>query len=123
MASDVWDGDEATAGRLVPWYILVNGRTTPRASDLDLATQVFALPVDTRRLEPEFLEIVRQCANWMSIAEIGAYLHLPLTVVKVMVDVLLEQGYLGIGTPAQEKIVDMQLMEMVLAGLQRELWT
>lgn len=123
MASDVWDGDEAEAGRLVPWFILVNGRTTPRASELDLATQVFALPVDTRRLEPEFLEIVRQCASWMSIAEIGAYLHLPLTVVKVMVDVLVEQGYLGIGNPAQEKIVDMQLMEMVLAGLQRELGT
>jgi hypothetical protein len=123
MAYDAWDGDEAAAGRLVPWYILVNGRTAPRASDLDLATQVFALPVDTRRLEPEFLEIVRQCANWMSIAEIGAYLHLPLTIAKVMVDVLLEQGYLGIGTPAQEKIVDIRLMEMVLAGLQRELWT
>ena len=123
MASEMWDGDEADAGRLVPWFILVNGRTAPRATDLDLATQVFALPVDTSRLEPEFLEIVRQCATWMSIAEIGAYLHLPLTIVKVMVDVLLEQGYLGVGTPAQEKIIDIQLMEMVLAGLQKELWT
>ena len=48
---------------------------------------------------------------------------MPLTIVKVMVDVLVEQGYLGIGTPAQEKIVDIRLMEMVLAGLQKELWT
>jgi len=121
MTYDVWDGDEAAAGRLVPLYILVNGRTSPRANNLDLATQVFALPVDTRRLEPEYVEIVKQCANWISIAEIGAYMHMPLTITKVMVDVLLEQGYLGIGSPAQQKIADLQLMETVLASLQQTL--
>ncbi|WP_117211324.1 DUF742 domain-containing protein [Allorhizocola rhizosphaerae] len=121
MTDDVWDGDEAGTGRLVPLYILVNGRTSPRAHDLDLATQVFALPVDTRRLEPEYVEIVKICANWLSIAEIGAYLHLPLTITKVMVDVLLEQGYLGIGSPAQEEIADLRLMEQILAGLQQSL--
>jgi hypothetical protein len=120
MTYDVWDGDdEAQAGRLVPLYILVNGRTSPRNITLDLATQVIAAPADTRRLEPEYAEIVRRCADWMSIAEIGAYLHFPLTITKVMVDVLLEQGYLNIGSPAQQKIADRQLLEMVLAGLER----
>jgi hypothetical protein len=121
MRDDVWDGDEAETGRLVPLYILVNGRTSPRAHDLDLATQVFTLPVDTSRLEPEYVQIVRVCASWISIAEIGAYLHMPLTITKVMVDVLLEQGYLGIGAPAQEEIVDLQIMEKILAGLQRSM--
>jgi hypothetical protein len=120
MTYDVWDGDdEAAAGRLVPLYILVNGRTSPRNINLDLATQVIALPVDTRRLEPEYQEIVSRCANWMSIAEIGAYLHFPLTIAKVMVDVLLDEGYLGIGSPAQQKIADRRLLETVLAGLER----
>lgn len=120
MTYDVWDGDdEAEAGRLVPLYILVNGRTSPRNINLDLATQVIALPVDTRRLEPEYAEIVSRCASWMSIAEIGAYLHLPLTITKVMVDVLLEQEYLGIGSPAQQEIADRRLLETVLAGLER----
>ncbi|MEV0806471.1 DUF742 domain-containing protein [Micromonospora sp. NPDC050200] len=117
---DMWDGDdEAVAGRFVPLYVLVNGRTSPRNSTLDLATQVIALPLDPIGLEPEYLEIVHQCRNWMSIAEIGAYLHRPLTITKVMVDVLLEQGFLAIGSPAQQKIADRGLLESVLAGLQR----
>lgn len=120
MTYDVWDGDDETeAGRLVPLYILVNGRTSPRNSNLDLATQVIALPADTTRLELEYREIVNRCTSWISIAEIGAYLHRPLAITKVMVDVLVEQGFLDIGTPAQQKIADRRLLETVLAGLQR----
>ncbi|MBL7261622.1 DUF742 domain-containing protein [Paractinoplanes lichenicola] len=120
MTFETWDGDdESAAGRFVPLYVLVNGRTAPRDSTLDLATQVVALPVDTRGLEPEYVEIVRRCANWISVAEIGAYLHLPLAITKVMVDVLIEQGYLGAGTPAQRNIVDLHLLDSVLAGLER----
>ncbi|MGI5211748.1 DUF742 domain-containing protein [Plantactinospora sp. CA-290183] len=120
MTYDVWDGDdEAEAGRFVPLYILVNGRTSPRNINLDLATQVIALPIDATRLEPEYKEIFNQCTSWVSIAEIGAYLHRPLTITKVMVDVLLDQGVLAIGSPAQQKIADRRLLETVLAGLQR----
>jgi hypothetical protein len=120
MTYDVWDGDdEGSAGRLVPLYILVNGRTTPKDSRLDLATQVIALPTDTTRLDREYREIVERCMGWMSIAEIGAYLRRPLTITKVMVDVLLEQGYLGVGAPAQHKIADRRLLEKVLAGLRK----
>jgi hypothetical protein len=36
-----------------------------------------------------------------------------------MVDVLVEQGYLGVGTPAQRKIVDRHILDSVLAGLER----
>ncbi|GLY00379.1 MULTISPECIES: DUF742 domain-containing protein [Actinoplanes] len=117
---DRWDGDdESEAGRFVPLYILVNGRTSPRDSKLDLATQVIALQVDANRLEPEYVQILNQCGNWISIAEIGAYLRIPLTIVKVMVDVLLEQGYLGIGSPAQQKVIDMSVLDALLAGLER----
>jgi hypothetical protein len=120
MTYDIWDGDDETeAGRLVPLYILVNGRTSPRNTNLDLATQVVAVPGDRSRLEPEYREILDRCAGWMSIAEIGAYLHHPLTITKVMVDVLLDQGYLDIGTPAQQKIADHRLLATVLAGLER----
>jgi hypothetical protein len=120
MTFETWDGDdESAAGRFVPLYVLVSGRTAPRDSTLDLATQVVALPVETRRLEPEYVEIVRRCATWMSVAEIGAYLHLPLAIAKVMVDVLVEQGYLGVGNPAQQNIIDMHLLDSVLAGLEQ----
>lgn len=122
MKDHMWHDEEDSGERLVPLYILVNGRTSPRAHNLDLATQVFALPVNTSRLEPEYGAIVRVCAAWMSIAEVSAYLHMPLTITKVMVDVLLEQGYLGVGSPAQEETVDLQLMETILAGLQRDFY-
>ena len=118
--TDDWDGDDETAaGRFVPLYILVNGRTTPRDSKLDLATQVIALAADATRLEPEYLQILNRCGNWISIAEIGAYLHIPLAIVKVMVDVLLEQGYLDSGSPAQQNVIDPALLGAVLAGLER----
>ncbi|WP_213450703.1 DUF742 domain-containing protein [Rhizomonospora bruguierae] len=120
MAYDVWDGDdEFAAGRLVPLYILVNGQTSPRNTSLDLATQVVALPRDLNRLEPEYQDIVGRCGAWVSIAELSAFLHLPLAIIKIMVDVLLEQGYLGIGAPAQQQIQDLRLLETVLAGLER----
>jgi hypothetical protein len=118
--TDGWDGDDETeAGRFVPLYILVNGRTTPRDSNLDLATQVIALPAHATRLEPEYLQILNRCGNWISIAEIGAYLHIPLAIVKVMVDVLLEQGYLDSGSPAQQRVIDPSVLDAVLAGLER----
>jgi hypothetical protein len=120
MAFDAPGGrDEAAAGRFVPLYVLVNGRTSPQDSNLDLATQVIALPADRRRLESEYLNVLDQCGNWISVAEVGAYLHLPLTVTKVMVGVLAEQGYLGVGAAAQQIVIDLRLLDSVLAGLER----
>jgi hypothetical protein len=116
MTSDVWDGDD---GARVPLYVLVKGRTSPRNTNLDLATQVIARPVDTTRLERELKDILDCCRNWMSIAEIGAQLKRPLSVTKVLVDVLLERGFLDIGVPAQQQIGDRRLLEKVLVGLQR----
>ena len=119
MAYDIWDGDdEAEAGRLVPLYMLVGGRTAPRNVNLDLATQVIAKAVDASWLDPEYGDIVGRCATWISIAEIAAHLRLPLTIVRIMADVLIEQGYLDIGSPAQQT-ADRRLLETVLDGLQR----
>jgi hypothetical protein len=55
----------------------------------------------------------------MSIAEISAYLGRPLTVVKVLVDILLEQDYLALGSAAQQTVYDRALLETLLCGLQR----
>src|ERR1700754_1593494 len=108
MAFDAWDGEDgAAAGRFVPLYVLVNGRTSARDKNLDLATQVIALPADRRRLESEYLNVLDRCRTWISVAELGAYLHMPLTVTKVMVGVLAEQGYLGMGAAAQQIVIDL----------------
>lgn len=104
---------------LVPLYVLVNGRTRPRNTSLDLATQVVALPADLTVLEPEYKAIITCCEGWISIAEISAELVIPLAVVKVLVDILLERGYLALGSPAQKVVADRGLLQTILAGLQR----
>lgn len=119
MTDDGWNADdEAASGRLVPLYVLVGGRTRPRDLRLDLATQIVAVRPGTK-LEREYADIVRLCANAMSIAEISAYLGVPLTIIRVMVDVLLEQGYLEAETAAEHANTDRDLLEMVLAGLEK----
>lgn len=119
MTRDTWYGDdEGGAGRFVPLYVLVNGRTSPRNTSLDLATQVIALPGDTRSLEPEYAAIVERCGGWISIAEIAAHLDYPLTLAKVLVDVLLERGLLTIGVPAEEMVPDRSLLETILSRLE-----
>jgi hypothetical protein len=120
VVDDVWYGDdEAQPGRLVPLYVLVGGRTIPRNTGLDLATQVLAYPADTGVLEPEYQQIVTRCSEWISIAEVAAHLGRPLTVVRVLIDALLDQGFLAVGAPAQQRITDRLLLETLLAGLQR----
>ena len=120
MTHDPWYGDDVgDDGRFVPLYVLVNGRTSPRNTSLDLATQVIALPADTRTLEPEYAAIVDRCGVWMSIAEIAAYLKYPLTLTKILVDVLLERGFLAVGSPVEETIPDLGLLETILTGLEQ----
>lgn len=119
MISDAWYGDEGDAGQFVPLYVLVNGRTSPRTASLDLATQVISLPVDTGKLEPEYEAVFNRCWTWISVAEIAAHLHYPLTLTKVLVDVLLERGLLSVGSQAEETIADRGLLETILAGLEK----
>jgi hypothetical protein len=122
MTDDGWFGDDGEeAGRLVPLYVLVNGRTTPRNTRLDLATQVIAASADIFALEPEFTRILDRCGDWISIAEIAAYLDQPLTVTKILVDTLLERRYLAVGQPAQRTVGDRQLLETLLVGLREKL--
>lgn len=118
MITEPWYGDEGESGQFVPLYVLVNGRTSPRTTSLDLATQVISLPVDPGNLEPEYEAVFNHCWTWVSIAEIGAHLRYPLTLTKVLVDVLVERGFLSVGSQAEETIADRGLLETILAGLE-----
>jgi hypothetical protein len=115
MSRDTWDGD---AGRFVPLYVLVNGRTSPRNAGLDLATQVVAATSEVVALEPEYDAIVRRCWTWISIAELAAFVNYPLAVTKLLVDVLLERGVLTAGAQAVETVADRGMLETILARLE-----
>ncbi|GAA5194135.1 DUF742 domain-containing protein [Rugosimonospora acidiphila] len=119
MSRDAWYGDDdGGSGRFVPLYVLVNGRTRTRNAGLDLATQVVALGANPQALEAEYQAVVRRCRTWTSVAEIAAHLRYPLTATKLFVDVLLEQGFLAVGSPAEETSTDLEVLEKILVRLQ-----
>src|SRR5690349_11816814 len=88
---------DENAGRLVRPYAVTRGRTRVGTHDLQLITLIFTvepapLPGQLARLAPEHRQIVTICRRPTSVAEISASLKLPLSVVKILIGDLVEQG-------------------------------
>ncbi|HEY8371548.1 MAG TPA: DUF742 domain-containing protein [Pseudonocardiaceae bacterium] len=117
---DRWIDEEA--GPLVRPYAMTKGRTRPAGEDLDLVTQVVALRAapDTSSLSVEHLEIIERCRRPLSVAEIAAYLDVPLMVVKVLLSDLIQRGYVVARSPSRfVEIPDRNLLQAVLDGVRR----
>jgi hypothetical protein len=111
--------DEA-AGRLVRLYALTRGRTSPTNNQLDVATQVIAARSDFDRmaLEPEYMQIVELCRRWLSVAEVAAYLKVPLVVAKVQLSDLIDRGAVVVSSAAQETASsDRELLQAIIDRL------
>jgi len=116
-----WWFDEA-AGPLVRPYAMTRGRTRPNAPNLNLVTQIRASrsPSDTSALSPEHLQIIEVCTVPLSVAEVAAYLNVPLVVVKVLISDLIERGDVLAGAMFQTtEITDTKLLQAVLDGIRR----
>jgi hypothetical protein len=116
--NDVWS-DEA-AGPLVRPYALVRGRTRPMRPELHLVTQVLAspFPADNDTLSVEHLEIMSLCQRALSVAEVAAYLKVPLIVVKVLLSDLIQRGDVVIRDPSRvQHVPDRNLLQAVLDGV------
>lgn len=116
-----WWYDEA-AGPLVRPYAMVSGRTRPKPAgeELTLTTQVRALRTssDHSSLSVEHLEIIKLCRKPLSVAEVAAYLHAPLVVVKVLLSDLIQRGDVITRDPSRTAVpVDMNLLQKVLDGV------
>lgn len=113
------DGD---AGRLVRPYLLTEGRTEPSV-ELDLLTLVWS----TREVHPSHVdtghaEVLVLCHEPMSVAEISAHMHLPATVIRVLVSDLIDNGAVQINSPEPGNYGrDRETLEKLLAGLERRL--
>ncbi|ONM50090.1 DUF742 domain-containing protein [Nocardia donostiensis] len=114
--------DEA-AGRLVRPYAMTRGRTMGAGHDLDMVTVVVATrPAPTlRRVEPEYADIVRLCADPQSVAEVAAVLNLPLAVTKILVGDLIGDGHLIFRSPVQPEAGpgDLNVLRAVLDGIRK----
>ncbi|WP_324786763.1 DUF742 domain-containing protein [Streptomyces sp. H51] len=115
-------GDKA--GRLVRPFALTGGRTRPSRADLTLITTVTAVdppPTWATRPQPEHQRILRLCAEPVAVAELAALLDLPVSVIVIMLDDLLEAGRITVRPPRSVTLTppDLDLLQKVREGLGR----
>ncbi|MFC9665189.1 DUF742 domain-containing protein [Nocardia sp. NPDC127606] len=116
-----WYEDEA--GPLVRLYAVTGGRAKAQRPDLELTT----LLVDARSgarsrlLAPEYDAIVELCRTPLSVAEVSAHLHLPLTSTKLLIGDLIDEGRLHARAPRNQVSTapDLDVLRAVLAGIKR----
>ncbi|MBP2478026.1 hypothetical protein JOF53_006898 [Crossiella equi] len=112
--------DEA-AGPLVRPYAMTRGRTRPGNTELDLATQIVSVLTDNdlQTLTPEQFSIIDLCRQPLSVAEVAAYIDVPLIVVKVLVSDLIERGDVVTRYAGGLERPSRNLLEAVLDGVRR----
>ena len=112
--------DGPPSGLRVRSYVLTGGRTRGGA-DLPFEAIIQVLPAGRTalpRLALERRDIIAQCAGSVSVAEISAYLLLPLGVVRVLVGDMAGEGLVTVHRPASVgDRPDLALLERVLYGL------
>ncbi|MCD0485170.1 DUF742 domain-containing protein [Streptacidiphilus sp. ASG 303] len=104
-------------------YVITGGRSEAggrAAADLDLVTLVVARSVPEPGMAPEHAAIVRMCQYPLSVAEVSAYLELPVSAVRVLLADLLAGGRAEARAPVPAaSLPDAELLEAVMHGLQR----
>lgn len=102
-------------------YVITGGRSRPLVpSGLDLVTLIVAKSGPRPGMQPEHTAIIRLCQAPLSVAEISAYLGLPVSVVTVLIDDLLTSGQVLSRAPvARAHLPDLALIEAVIDGLRK----
>lgn len=120
MRDDQWlDRD---AGPVVRPYALTGGRTRPIGEAIDLLALVTSIdlnPLDGLLLEPEYLEVMRQCRQPKPVADLASDLDLPLGVVRIVLSDMRERGLIAIRPPARNRLTDPQVLKDVADALRR----
>lgn len=103
-------------------YALVRGRTKPTGEVLDVISMVCSVRTsvpDALDLEPEHLELLRRCADPMSVADLASALDLPLGVIRILLADLRDREFVRIDRPRPERLTDIRLLREVADGLRR----
>jgi hypothetical protein len=120
----VRDGEERwldqDAGPLVRPYTMTRGRTRPAGEQFDLVAMVFVVPsaARPRGLAPEHLRILRSCERPASVADIASDVGLPISVFRILLADLRDQGLITVRPPAQPAHPpEVGLLQEVIQGL------
>jgi hypothetical protein len=105
---------ERQPGAVVRPFIMTGGRTRTTRTDLRWETLIEALPERARRsLTSEESAILARCGEPISIAELSAYLHLPLVVVNILAGDLLDNGQVRVHATDPVEIELSALTKMI----------
>ncbi|WP_255945700.1 DUF742 domain-containing protein [Streptomyces odontomachi] len=115
-----WFDDEA--GPLVRLYAMTAGRARPTSEAFDLAAVIHADEAGTEAApppSPEHTTIIELCrAAPRSVADLAADSDLPVGVVRVLLDDLLDAGHIRVSRPiAPAQLPDAGLLKEVIDGL------
>ncbi|MFF1871097.1 DUF742 domain-containing protein [Kitasatospora herbaricolor] len=98
-------------------YVLTGGRSG-RTTDLDVVTLIVSRALPQPGMAPEQADILRMCHYPLSVAEISAYLRLPLSVVQVLLADLLAARRIDSRAPVPTaSLPDTELLLAVMNGL------
>ncbi|MFE6866673.1 DUF742 domain-containing protein [Kitasatospora sp. NPDC057692] len=103
------------------FYVITRGHTQPddRAA-LDLVTLVVSRAEPAPSMPPEHAAILHLCGSPLSVAEISAYLRLPVSAVALLVaELLAEERVEARASVPAALLPDRALLEAVMHGLQR----
>ncbi|GAA1226056.1 DUF742 domain-containing protein [Kitasatospora nipponensis] len=119
------DWQEGNPERL---YVITRGRSaslaaekgSERAVRLDLVTLIVARTEPAPTMQPEHAAILRMCHSPLSVAEISAYLGLPMSATAVLLADLLAEKRVEARAPVPKaQLPDRALIEAVMRGLQK----
>ena len=120
MSDPTAAGGTGAGRRFVRPYALTGGRTRSERSNLTLETLILsnatgaaALP----ELPPERRDVIRMCAEAISVAELSALLNVPIGVARVLASDMHADGYLDAHEPMPEGTDLAAVLERVLDGL------
>ena len=110
--------------RLVPAFLATDGSAHASRNTLDrltvLTSATGAVPDGLAQPAHRIAALLQGGA--LTLAEVAGYLHLPVSVVKVLVSELVDHGHLTVhASMLQTGLRDRQLLERVLSGLRAKL--
>jgi Protein of unknown function (DUF742) len=111
------DGEPDNPERL---YVITRGRSGSPEQTLDLVTLIVSRSAPHPGMQPEHAAILRICRSPLSVAEVSAYLGLPVSVVTVLLADLLAEDQVEARAPVPVALLpDPALLQAVLHGLQK----
>lgn len=101
-------------------YVITGGRCGSPGQVLDLVTLIVSRSAPHPGMQPEQAAIVRICRSPLSVAEVSAYLGLPVSLVTVLLADLLAEDQVEARAPVPVALLpDPALLQAVLHGLQK----